>query len=79
MTGDRTPVPNYAASFRPDNKVFVVLGGALMNQSIAHAAGGTNGQNWDIDDMNDIAQRAGRFAMHRTMLYQLVAALFAAE
>ncbi|UZW53684.1 hypothetical protein NUH86_08910 [Sphingobium sp. JS3065] len=59
--------------------MFVVLGGALMNQSIAHAAGGTNGQNWDVDHMNDIAQGAGRFAMHRTTLYQLVAALLAAE
>lgn len=45
-------------------------GGVLMDESITRAAGGTNGQTWDVDRMNVVAKAAGRFAMQRTTLYQ---------
>ena len=54
------------------------LGGVLMDESITRAAGGTNGQIWDVDHMHMIAETAGRFAMQRSTLYQPVAALMTA-
>jgi FO synthase len=51
------------------------VGGVLMDESITRAAGGTNGQIWDVDRMNVVANAAGRFAMQRTTLYQPIAAL----
>ncbi|MGE0775577.1 MAG: CofH family radical SAM protein, partial [Sphingomonadaceae bacterium] len=54
------------------------LGGVLMDESITRAAGGANGQIWDVDRMKDIAQSAGRFAMQRSTLYQPIAALMTA-
>jgi FO synthase len=54
------------------------LGGVLMDESITRAAGGANGQIWDVDHMNMIAETAGRFAMQRSTLYQPVAALMSA-
>ncbi|MGE0775058.1 MAG: 5-amino-6-(D-ribitylamino)uracil--L-tyrosine 4-hydroxyphenyl transferase CofH [Sphingomonadaceae bacterium] len=54
------------------------LGGVLMDESITRAAGGTNGQAWDVERMNAVANAAGRFAMQRTTLYQPAAALMAA-
>jgi len=45
------------------------LGGTLMYESITRAAGGTNGQLADEDDMRAIAASAGRPLRERTTLY----------
>ncbi len=45
------------------------LGGVLMDESITRAAGGANGQLFDVDRMRQTAAAAGRFAKQRTTLY----------
>ncbi len=45
------------------------LGGVLMDESITRAAGGANGQLFDVDRMHRTAMAAGRFAKQRTTLY----------
>ncbi|GLV23098.1 FO synthase [Sphingobium sp. TomMM35A] len=45
------------------------LGGVLMDESITRAAGGANGQLFDVDRMHRTAEAAGRFARQRTTLY----------
>lgn len=45
------------------------LGGVLMDESITRAAGGANGQLFDVDRMHRTAAAAGRFAKQRTTLY----------
>ena len=50
------------------------LGGTLMYESITRAAGGTNGQLADEDDMRAIAAGAARPLRERTTLYAGVAA-----
>jgi FO synthase len=48
------------------------LGGVLMNESITRAAGGANGQLFDVAMMHETARAAGRTARQRTTLYSLV-------
>lgn len=45
------------------------LGGVLMDESITRAAGGANGQCFDVERMRQTAAAAGRFAVQRTTLY----------
>ena len=45
------------------------LGGVLMDESITRAAGGANGQLFDVDRMRQTAAAAGRFAKQRSTLY----------
>ncbi|HJT39595.1 MAG TPA: 5-amino-6-(D-ribitylamino)uracil--L-tyrosine 4-hydroxyphenyl transferase CofH, partial [Sphingobium sp.] len=45
------------------------LGGVLMDESITRAAGGANGQCFDVERMHATAQAAGRYARQRTTLY----------
>ena len=45
------------------------LGGVLMNESITRAAGGVNGQLFDVPEMISTAHDAGRFAAQRNTLY----------
>ena len=45
------------------------LGGVLMDESITRAAGGENGQCFDVERMHATAQAAGRYARQRTTLY----------
>ena len=45
------------------------LGGVLMDESITRAAGGANGQLFDVDRMHRTAMAVGRFAKQRTTLY----------
>jgi FO synthase len=48
------------------------LGGVLMDESITRAAGGENGQCFDVARMHATARLAGRFARQRTTLYGAV-------
>jgi FO synthase len=45
------------------------LGGILMDESITRAAGGANGQCFDVTQMRHTATQAGRIARQRTTLY----------
>ena len=45
------------------------LGGVLMDESITRAAGGENGQCFDVERMHRTAALAGRHARQRTTLY----------
>jgi FO synthase len=47
------------------------LGGTLMDESITRAAGGVNGQNFDVAAMATLAGTLGRTLAERTTLYQL--------
>ena len=51
------------------------LGGVLMNESISRAAGASHGQELTVDNLEDIARKAGRRLVQRTTLYKPVAAL----
>jgi FO synthase len=48
------------------------LGGVLMDESITRAAGGVNGQAFDVPEMRALAAFIGRQARQRTTLYNLV-------
>jgi FO synthase len=48
------------------------LGGVLMDESITRAAGGQNGQCFDVAMMHDVAASIGRTARQRTTLYGAV-------
>jgi FO synthase len=50
------------------------LGGVLMDESITRAAGGRNGQIFGVEQMHELARRAGRPACQRTTVYGRVAA-----
>lgn len=54
------------------------LGGVLMDESITRAAGGANGQCFDVASMHATAQAAGRYARQRTTLYDQILKDFAA-
>ena len=62
----------------PDGAAFCLragandLGGTLMNESITRAAGGVNGQEMTIADMQRLASGIGRPAALRTTLYDKV-------
>jgi FO synthase len=45
------------------------LGGVLMNESISRAAGASHGQELTVDNLQDVAGRAGRRLRQRTTLY----------
>ena len=45
------------------------LGGVLMNESISRAAGASHGQELTVDNLQDVADRAGRDLRQRTTLY----------
>ena len=45
------------------------LGGVLMDESITRAAGGANGQCFDVPRMHAVAGAIGRIAIERTTLY----------
>jgi len=45
------------------------MGGTLMNESITRAAGGANGQQFDVARMHALAREIGRPARQRTTLY----------
>ena len=45
------------------------LGGTLMNESITRAAGGVNGQQFNCDNMRQLASRINRPCQQRTTLY----------
>ena len=71
-------IPNIQASWvklGPDGVRAVLtagandLGGVLMDESITRAAGGLNGQMFDVEMMNRTAEAVGRFARQRTTLY----------
>ncbi|MFM2022368.1 MAG: 7,8-didemethyl-8-hydroxy-5-deazariboflavin synthase, CofG subunit, partial [Pseudomonadota bacterium] len=47
------------------------LGGTLMDESITRAAGGVNGQNFDVTAMRTLASSLGRPLRERTTLYQM--------
>lgn len=47
------------------------LGGTLMDESITRAAGGVNGQNFDVTAMQALAASLGRPLEERTTLYRL--------
>jgi FO synthase len=47
------------------------LGGTLMDESITRAAGGVNGQYFDVAAMAALAATLGRLLTERTTLYQL--------
>ncbi|MFT4054045.1 MAG: 5-amino-6-(D-ribitylamino)uracil--L-tyrosine 4-hydroxyphenyl transferase CofH [Novosphingobium sp.] len=49
------------------------LGGVLMDESITRAAGGENGQCFDVERMERTARAAGRFARRRSTLYETMA------
>jgi FO synthase len=51
------------------------LGGVLMDESITRAAGGQNGQCFDIAMMHDVAAGIGRTAQQRTTLYGRIRSL----
>ena len=44
--------------------------GAQMAVDEINAAGGVNGENWDVARMHAVAARAGRHARQRSTLYQ---------
>lgn len=46
------------------------LGGTLMNESITRAAGGVNGQEFDVHNIHAVARSLGRPCQERTTLYQ---------
>jgi FO synthase len=48
------------------------LGGVLMDESITRAAGGQNGQCFDVAMMEEVARSIGRTARQRTTLYGAV-------
>jgi FO synthase len=48
------------------------LGGVLMDESITRAAGGVNGQEFDVARMRALAASIGRPARQRTTLYQIM-------
>jgi len=48
------------------------LGGVLMDESITRAAGGVNGQEFGVSEMQALAASLGRPARQRTTLYELV-------
>jgi len=45
------------------------LGGTLMDESITRAAGGVNGQIFDVTQMRDLAQSIGRPLQERSTIY----------
>jgi FO synthase len=51
------------------------LGGVLMDESITRAAGGQNGQCFDVAMMHDVATSIGRSAVQRTTLYGRIRSL----
>jgi FO synthase len=51
------------------------LGGVLMDESITRAAGGQNGQCFDVAMMHDVATSIGRAAVQRTTLYGRIRSL----
>jgi FO synthase len=51
------------------------LGGVLMDESITRAAGGLNGQCFDVAMMHDVATSIGRTAVQRTTLYGRIRSL----
>jgi FO synthase len=51
------------------------LGGVLMNESITRAAGGQNGQCFDVAMMHNVAAIIGRTAVQRTTLYGSIRSL----
>jgi FO synthase len=51
------------------------LGGVLMDESITRAAGGQNGQCFDVAMMHDVAAGIGRAARQRTTLYGRIRSL----
>lgn len=46
------------------------LGGTLMNESITRAAGGVNGQEFDVHNIHAVVRSLGRPCRERTTLYQ---------
>lgn len=46
------------------------LGGTLMDESITRAAGGVNGQIFDVPQMQDLADRLGRALLKRSTIYE---------
>lgn len=46
------------------------LGGTLMNESITRAAGGVNGQEFDVHNIHAVARSLNRPCQERTTLYQ---------
>jgi len=46
------------------------LGGVLMNESISRAAGASHGQELTVDNLAEVAARAGRPLKRRTTLYK---------
>ena len=71
-------IPNIQASWvkmGPDGVVATLragandLGGTLMDESITRAAGGQNGQLCGVEQMADLARRAGRPLVQRTTAY----------
>ncbi len=46
------------------------LGGVLMNESISRAAGASHGQELTVENLADVAARAGRPLRQRTTLYK---------
>jgi FO synthase len=48
------------------------LGGVLMDESITRAAGGANGQQFDVAMMEHTARSAGRMPRQRSTLYSLL-------
>jgi len=74
-------IPNIQASWvklGPDGVVTALqagandLGGVLMDESITRAAGGANGQLFDVAKMHEAARAAGRTARQRTTLYSMI-------
>jgi len=49
------------------------LGGTLMDESITRAAGGVNGQEFGVPQMQELAHNVGRHLQERTTLYGLCA------
>jgi FO synthase len=47
------------------------LGGTLMDESITRAAGGVNGQEFDVPQMRALAQGIGRRLCERTTSYAM--------
>lgn len=46
------------------------MGGTLMNESITRAAGGVNGQEFTVENIQAVARALGRPSQERTTLYQ---------
>lgn len=73
-------IPNIQASWvklGPDGAAAVLqagandIGGILMDESITRAAGGTNGQEFGVAQMRELAKGIGRPLVERTTTYQL--------